>query len=346
MIWDGNHNISSKMRNFKQNGFEQMQPKGKKALKERVKPNVHPRNRYQGKYNFIALVKEVPELENHLTINDRGMQTISFFDPKAVLLLNKALLAQYYNIKSWEIPTGYLCPPVPGRADYIHHIADVLAKSNLELIPRGEEVKVLDVGVGANGIYSIISALEYGWSVVGCDIDKRALEAFSSTIEKDEDLTELVSLRYQANPKRIFSGIVHLEDRFDVTICNPPFHASAEEANKGTLRKLRSLKKSNEKKVIRNFEGVSNELWCDGGELKFITQMIEESKAVSTQCFWFTTLVSKQSNVRAIHKLLKKANAEKVETISMGQGNKTSRIMAWTFLSKDQRQTWRANHWG
>ncbi len=331
--------------NPKHKGFELMKPNPSKKVKERIKPSLHPRNRYKGTYDFKVLTELVPELNDFVTKNDHGVETISFFDSKAVLLLNKALLSQFYEVKEWDIPSGYLCPPVPGRADYIHHISDVLAKSNLDLIPRGEEVRVLDVGVGANGIYSIVSALEYGWSVVGSDIDLKALEAFTHTIQGDEGLKKLVSLRHQQNPKKIFTGIIHLEDKFDVSLCNPPFHSSAEEANKGTLRKLRSLKKSNEKKAIRNFEGVSNELWCEGGELQFITQMIEESREFSKQCFWFSTLVSKQSNVRAIHKLLKKVNATKVETIAMGQGNKTSRVIAWTFLNKDQQQTWRANRW-
>lgn len=346
MTWDGSRNaIKIIDMNPKQSGFEQMKPNPSKKVKVRVKPTLHPRNRYKGTYDFKTLTELVPELNKYVSENAHGVETISFFDPRAVYLLNKALLQQFYGVKTWDIPKGYLCPPVPGRADYIHHIADVLAKSNLESIPRGEDVRVLDVGVGANGIYAMISALEYGWSVVGSDIDSLALDAFSNSIQSDEGLKELVSLRHQQNPKKIFTGIVHLEDKFDVTVCNPPFHASAEEANKGTLRKLRSLKKSEEKKVIRNFDGTSNELWCEGGELQFITKMIAESREFSKQCFWFTTLVSKQSNVRAIHKLLNKLNATKVETIAMGQGNKTSRVIAWTFLNKDQQQTWRANRW-
>ena len=41
--------------------------------------------------------------------------------------LNKALLAHFYAVKHWDIPDGFLCPPVPGRADYVHHLADLLA---------------------------------------------------------------------------------------------------------------------------------------------------------------------------------------------------------------------------
>jgi len=36
---------------------------------------------------------------------------------------------------------------------------------------------------------------------------------------------------------------------------------------------------------------------------------------------------------------------KEVKTIPMGQGNKTSRIVAWTFLSKEQQKEWRNKRW-
>ncbi|MFT4754359.1 MAG: 23S rRNA (adenine1618-N6)-methyltransferase [Salibacteraceae bacterium] len=311
----------------------------------KIKASLHTRNRYTGKYDFDILMGVEPALKPLVFVNEYGNQTIDFFDPNAVLALNKALLNQFYEVKLWEIPKGYLCPPVPGRADYIHHTADLLQRNNFGTIPSGGRVNVLDIGIGANGIFSIVSALEYGWSVIGTDIDEVAISSVSKTIEANEKLTELVQVRTQENPASILRGVIQLTDKFDLTVCNPPFHSSAEEAQKGTLRKLRNLKKGAVKKPIRNFDGVSNELWCEGGEIRFITDMINQSREFSTQCFWFTTLVSKHSNLRAIHKLLRQVKATKVETIEMGQGNKSSRIVAWTFLDKSQQQEWKANRW-
>ena len=315
----------------------------KKTVK--VKPSIHKRNRYKGAYDFKLLASLEPDLATHIFVNEYGNETIDFFNPKAVLALNKALLNEFYDVSNWEIPQGYLCPPVPGRADYIHHVADLLQKNNFGSIPTGAGVNVLDIGIGANGIYSIVSALEYGWSVVGTDIDPKAIESVNKTIEANTKLKELVTTRLQENHSHILRGAVNLNEKYDLTVCNPPFHSSAEEAKKGTLRKLRNLKKGGVKKTVRNFEGVSNELWCEGGEIRFIKDMIDQSREVSTQCFWFTTLVSKHSNLRAIHKLLRQAKATKVETIEMGQGNKSSRIVAWTFLNKEQQQTWKSSRW-
>lgn len=324
---------------------EKYSDKEQKKKTVKLKPSIHLRNRYKGSYDFKVLATLEPELASHVFVNEYGNETIDFFKPKAVLALNKALLHEFYEVSNWEIPEGYLCPPVPGRADYIHHVADLLQKNNFGSIPTGGGVNVLDIGMGANGIYGIVSALEYGWSVVGTDIEPKAIEAVNKTIEANEKLKELVQTRVQDNPAHILRGAVNLNEKYDLTVCNPPFHSSAEEAQKGTLRKLRNLKKGNVKKAVRNFEGVSNELWCEGGEIQFIKDMIEQSKEFSTQCFWFTTLVSKYSNLRAIHKLLRQAKTTKVETIEMGQGNKSSRIVAWTFLNKEQQQNWKSSRW-
>jgi 23S rRNA (adenine1618-N6)-methyltransferase len=42
---------------------------------------------------------------------------------------------------------------------------------------------------------------------------------------------------------------------------------------------------------------------------------------------------------------LDKAQASEVKTIPMGQGNKTSRIVAWTFLTKEEQKEWKDERW-
>jgi 23S rRNA (adenine1618-N6)-methyltransferase len=39
-------------------------------------------------------------------------------------------------------------PPIPGRADYIHQIADLLATCNKKVVPTGADIRILDIGVG------------------------------------------------------------------------------------------------------------------------------------------------------------------------------------------------------
>ena len=317
--------------------------KKKEQPKEKVR--LHIRNKHRERYDFKLLIESVPELAKYVSLNIYNDESIDFFNPEAVKTLNKALLKQTYHINHWNIPSHYLCPPIPGRADYIHYIADLLCSSNYGKIPIGSHVKVLDIGVGANCIYPIIGHQEYGWDFVGTDIDTVAIESANNMIASNEVLTNHVSVRLQPNNHNMFHGIIQTDESFDVTMCNPPFHASQAEAQAGTMRKLSNLSKQKVTEPTLNFGGQQNELICKGGEARFLTDLIHESKHFPISCFWFTSIVSKQSNLTKVYALLKQVGAEEVKTIPMGQGNKTSRIVAWTFLNKEEQQWWANNKW-
>jgi len=309
------------------------------------KLSLHPRNRHRERYDFKLLIDSCPELAPHVRMNPYSDESINFFDPEAVKALNKALLKYYYNVQYWDIPPGYLCPPIPGRADYIHHIADLLGGCNREKIPSGIQIKCLDVGAGANCVYPIIGNKEYGWSFVGSEIDPVALEAAQRIINLNSNLTDKVALRLQDNSKYIFEGIIEQNERFDLSVCNPPFHASSAEAQSGTMRKLKNLSGRKINNPVLNFGGQQNELWCEGGEVRFVGDMIRESQRFSASCLWFSTLVSRESNLKNCYEALRKVGVAEVKTIPMGQGSKISRIVAWTFLNKDEKERWVKERW-
>lgn len=313
-----------------------------KAENNSQKDNLHPRNIHRSRYDFELLISNCPELKAFISINKYGIETIDFSNPLAVKTLNKALLQTYYEIQNWDIPKNYLCPPIPGRADYIHYIADLLAETNNSQIPEGNSVLGLDIGTGANLIYPILGNSIYNWSFVATDIYKTSIENCSKIIEANPKLIDAISLQQQTESRFIFKNIIIPEDRFTFTMCNPPFHASAEEANKSTSRKVSNLNPKEKKNTnpVLNFGGQNAELWCNGGEIGFVTQMIYESVKYASQVLWFTTLVSKKENLSSIYKTLKKVNAVSVKTIEMSQGQKNSRIVAWSFLSKPEQQKW------
>lgn len=313
-----------------------------KAENNSQKDNLHPRNIHRSRYDFDLLISNCPELKAFISINKFGIETIDFSNPLAVKTLNKALLQTYYDIQNWDIPKNYLCPPIPGRADYIHYIADLLAETNNGQIPEGNSVMGLDIGTGANLIYPILGNSIYNWSFVATDIYKTSIENCSKIIEANPKLIDAISLQQQTESRFIFKNIIIPEDRFTFTMCNPPFHASAEEANKSTSRKVSNLNPKEKKNTnpVLNFGGQNAELWCNGGEIGFVTQMIYESVKYASQCLWFTTLVSKKENLSSIYKTLKKVNAVSVKTIEMSQGQKNSRIVAWSFLSNTEQQKW------
>jgi len=306
---------------------------------------LHPRNKHRGRYDLEQLCMSCPELAPHVVTNQYNDLSIDFFNPAAVKMLNKALLQQYYNIVHWDIPSHYLCPPIPGRADYIHNLADLLSSSNEGTIPTGRKIKCLDIGVGANCIYPLIGNHEYAWTFVGADIDATAVNSATQIIQLNPQLNHAIEIRLQADPDSFFKNIIQKKEFFDITLCNPPFHASEAQAHSGTQRKLKNLTGKSHSRPILNFSGQKNELFCEGGERGFLLKMINESKDFSRSCLWFSTLVSKKENLKAIYIALEKLHTKHIKTFRMAQGNKVTRCVAWTFLNKEQQTEWVTQKW-
>ena len=297
----------------------------------RGKAGLHPRNRHALGYDFPALVRTSPELKPFVQPSPAGNDTVDFADPLAVMTLNRALLKHHYAVAHWELPPGYLCPPVPGRADYVHHVADLLSGGHVDAIPRGPAVVVLDIGVGANCVYPIIGVSEYGWSFVGTDIDPVALSSARRIAGANPKLAGRIDCRLQRSRTDVFQGVVQPGETFAASMCNPPFHASAAEATAGSLRKQKNLSGGKVAKPVLNFGGRSTELWCKDGESGFVGRMIAESANRPQLSIWFTSLVSKQESLATIYRSLKAVHATKVRTIELSHGQKKSRIVAWTF---------------
>lgn len=295
-----------------------------KTKMNKSKNNFHTKNKHKSGYDLDALCEVYPDLLPFVFDNVYETRTIDFANPKAVKALNTALLFKHYNITFWEFPENNLCPPIPGRVDYIHHVADLLKSSGIK-----KNITVLDIGTGASCIYPILGHAEYHWNFVGTDIDKMSLNCAQSIVDKN-GLNESISLRHQKDITEIFKGVLLENDTFSVSICNPPFYKSEAEALEATTRKLKGLNRA-EGEVVRNFAGTYNELWYKGGEKAFLHNYLYESSLFKEQCQWFTCLVSKKDLVKGIRTSLKKLGATNIKTINMGQGNKISRIVAWTF---------------
>ncbi|EGR9011494.1 23S rRNA (adenine(1618)-N(6))-methyltransferase RlmF [Vibrio parahaemolyticus] len=317
-----------------------------------AKSGLHESNAHRGRYDFKKLIASEPALESFVIKNPKGEDSINFSDPNAVKMLNKALLAAYYDIDFWDIPEHYLCPPIPGRADYIHRVAELL-DGEVKGKYRHQNVRALDVGVGANCIYPIVGVTQYGWHYTGSDVDPKSIESATDIVERNVALNGKIELVQQMSESHIYRGVIQPNDRFEVTTCNPPFHRSAEDAAMGSQRKLDNLKANQRKKGVKpqnspvkqgkptlNFGGQNAELWCEGGEAAFIRRMANESQAFSSQVLWFTTLISKKDNVRPMRKQLEKLGVKAIRVVEMSQGQKISRFMAWSFMDKQQRKTW------
>jgi len=295
------------------------------------KSGLHPRNPHRFRYDFKKLIESCPELASFVALNKYNNESIDFANPHAVKTLNRALLKHFYGITYWDIPENYLCPPIPGRADYIHYMADLLSSANGGVIPRGEQIRVLDIGVGANCVYPIIGCREYGWHFVGTEIDPIAIESALKIVEMNSVLKGMIELRLQPVPADIFRGIIQPDEQFDLSICNPPFHSSMEEASAATRRKILNLTQGKTTKTVQNFGGQNIELCYEGGEEAFVRRMIQQSARIPAQCKWFSTLIARSDHLPAVYKSLEIARASEVRTIDMAQGQKVSRVVVWRF---------------
>ncbi|EKS6642228.1 23S rRNA (adenine(1618)-N(6))-methyltransferase RlmF [Enterobacter hormaechei] len=298
------------------------------------KPGLHPRNRHRSRYDMKALCQSCPALQDFIVQTPAGEPSVNFADPLAVKTLNKALLAHFYGVTHWDIPEGFLCPPVPGRADYVHHLADLLADDNGGVVPK--QATVLDIGTGANLIYPLIGAHEYQWRFTGSETGAEAFASAQVIINANPGLSRAVRLRRQKDAAAIFNGIIHKNEHYDATLCNPPFHDSAASARAGSERKRRNLGQAEDGAL--NFGGQQQELWCEGGEVAFILRMIAESKGFGRQVKWFTTLVSRGDNLPPLYRALTDVGAVKVVKKEMAQGQKQSRFIAWTFMDDNKRR--------
>lgn len=314
--------------------------------RDEARPSLHPRNRHQGRYDFTRLCGQCPELSAFLVTTPGGEASIDFSRPAAVRALNRAVLKTDYGIAHWDIPEGYLCPPIPGRADYLHGLADLLAEANGGVVPHGPAIRALDIGVGANCIYPLLGQCEYGWRFVGSDVDATALAAANAIVQAN-GLSDAIELRHQPARGSIFVGLVQGDEAFDITLCNPPFHATAQDAARGSRRKWRNLDKHAPGKPqaardapALNFGGQASELWCTGGEASFVRRMIRESIDIRDRVLWFSSLVSKSEHLVELRKQLAKTGVQEVREVAMAQGSKQSRFIAWTFLDADRRQAW------
>jgi len=284
---------------------------------------MHPNNIHSDSYDFKVLTDSNPQLSRFVFQNKYGTHTIDFANPEAVLQLNKALLKFHYEVENWDIPQHYLCPPIPGRANYIHHIKELLSEENIT-----GKIKGIDIGVGANAIYPILASRIYDWEMLGTDIEKTSVEIARANIEANQNLSSSIEIRHQEDRGSIFKGMIKENEYYHFSMCNPPFHASEKEATKAAFKKLKNLGMEEDSKL--NFGGQANELWCNGGEALFIKRMIKESALFKTQVGYFTSLVSKKENLPKIQKQLTKLKAD-FKIMEMDLGNKKSRIIAWNF---------------
>ena len=302
---------------------------------------MHPRNRYlNNPPDFHKLAEKYPPLARFLSRKEEN--SFNAQDPEAMSTLINALFVVDFDIPEWQgVPEGYLLPSITRSLNYLHFLEDLLVESknlsdyftteseeasHTDKKPRLETqvdenklIYVLDVGVGASCVFPLLGcSLHENWKFVGLDIDEKAISMAKINSKKFQDRIEIrKAITGELSRPKIVDNI-KLNEKFHCLMCNPPFF-SFEEKNDNP----------------RSFGGTSLERWCEGGEVAFVSSLIEESKNCQTNILWFTSMLGKKESIRP---LLKKLNWETtcttIRTFRLDQGNKNRWVIAWSFFTE------------
>ncbi|KAI0466026.1 hypothetical protein F4859DRAFT_340840 [Xylaria cf. heliscus] len=283
------------------------------------------RQLYSTEPDFYRLGLKYPEFGAMLT---DGVY-LDFTSPAAVMQLTKTLLKEDFGLQI-NLPSDRLCPPVPNRHNYILWLKDLLdstAASYSEQYEPERKVTGLDIGTGASLIYPLLGcAQRSAWCFIATDIDAESL----SSARANAHLNHLESRIRVVD--RVPSGpIIPLNElnmnSIDFVMVNPPFYVSDKE--------LLDLAAQKSQPPHSACTGAPVEMVCEGGEVRFIQRMIDESLVLRGRVQWYTAMLGKQSSLEVLIEILKKHKINNFAVTTFIQGSKTRRWgLAWSFLSK------------
>lgn len=110
----------------------------------------------------------------------------------------------------------------------------------------------------------------------------------------------------------------------DFTMCNPPFYESAEE--------MLASAKAKQRPPLSACTGAEVEMVTPGGEVAFVSRMIQESLTLRDRVEWYTSMLGKIASVSVIVEKLKSVGVSNWAVTEFVQGSKTRRwAVAWSW---------------
>jgi 23S rRNA (adenine1618-N6)-methyltransferase len=128
--------------------------------------------------------------------------------------------------------------------------------------------------------------------------------------------------------------------RLDFTMCNPPFYSSREEMVMSAETKERppfsvrskGLVYASNLSYFQACTGAEVEMVTPGGEVSFVSRMIDESLQLRKRVQWYTSMLGKLSSVSVLIERLAKLGNNNYAVTEFVQGNKTRRwAIAWSW---------------
>ncbi|GAB7342360.1 hypothetical protein MBLNU457_g0578t3 [Dothideomycetes sp. NU457] len=278
---------------------------------------------YEEEIDFEALALVDPEFAK--LYRDSGNR-IDFQDPNALQQLTKSLLKRDFDL-SLTLPPDRLCPPVPVRYNYIYWIQRLIESTSSEsqsLVDSEQRVTGLDIGTGASSIYALLACrTRPSWTMYASDIDSHSISFARNNVELN-NLASRITI-YHSSDK---TALIPLEDlgvdRLDFVLCNPPFYSSLAEMTESNNAKSRP--------PSATCTGSENEMICPGGDIGFVSRILDESLLLRGKVQWYTSMLGKLSSVHALVAKLKENNIDNYAVTSLRAGKKTRRwAVGWSF---------------
>lgn len=282
-----------------------------------IKNRMHSKNIYKKPPNFKELAIKFPEFRKYVKQDLSGRITINYQDQKALKELSRTLLKQDFDLNV-EIDETRLIPRVPLCLNYILWIEDLLGA----LEPSERKPLGIDIGTGNVCIYSLLGARK-GWKMYATEMDPFNYKNAVTNVNKN-NLNDLISVKLVENHNQILLGAIDENLNYDFCMCNPPFFDYNEKPVNRTFRRPQ---------VDAVASNVKTEVCSEGGEISFISKLIEESVKLKTKIKIYTTLVGKKSDFLYLKKVLMKISPNSLTFTEFCQGKTTRWCLAWSFLN-------------
>ena len=112
--------------------------------------------------------------------------------------------------------------------------------------------------------------------------------------------------------------------RIDFVMTNPPFYESEDEMFKSAAKKSRP--------PLSACTGAPIEMVCEGGEVAFVTRILDESLRLRDRVQWYTSMFGMVSSLETMVEKLRERGVDNYAVTEFIQGKKTRRwALAWSF---------------
>ncbi|KUJ16479.1 DUF890 domain protein [Mollisia scopiformis] len=277
---------------------------------------------YEDEVDFATLALQDSEFAKILKSNGQ----LDFSNPESVQQLTKSLLKRDFKLKL-SLPPDRLCPPVPNRLNYIiwiQNLLDTTSDSYNDKYDPEREVLGLDIGTGASAIYPLLGCSQRPqWRFAGTDIDDKSLQFARQNVLENELQSRIKLLKTQPSDPLLPLDKMGFEN-IDFSMCNPPFYESKADMLTSAAAKQRP--------PFTASTGSENEMVTTGGEVAFVSRMIDESLILKDRVQWYTSMLGKFSSVGVIVQKLKENSIDNYAVTEFVQGTKTRRwAVGWSF---------------